>query len=143
MKISDEDKFQARLIIDSVYNEAGFKKTKEVVNSRKEQYVLCRQVCAYLIHKHLGSGQDNFRKGYLTLEAIGELISKIIRRKKTLDHATILHSIRTVRNLLTSKGQIANFAKSLVSGAELQYLASKHPETKYIKEIIKPLVSPV
>lgn len=58
-------------------------------STRKREYVYARQICCYLIAKYTS----------LSLGRIGEIFNG-------KDHATVLHSKKTIRNLMDSSKQI-------------------------------------
>lgn len=92
-------------IIDKVCNYFGKKRVEVLYKSRLRELVIVRQVIAYFMKKLI-----EIDKRPISQEGIGEVLG--------LNHATVLHSIRTVNNLMDSdkefKANIETLEKLLI-----------------------------
>lgn len=109
-ELSLNEKFKD-IILTLVFKHTGYDKETLKSRSRKRKQVEARQLNMYFLKKH-----TNY-----TLEIIGELFNR--------DHATVLHAVKTINNLIETNKEIRRLILTIKN--EIEIHIDENMTTKY------------
>jgi hypothetical protein len=108
--ISMGSKLHYLTILCCEFLEYPYSNIKKYQNSRLTVHKEARQIISYILRLFLNNGGEYFNKNYsfsYSFEDIGKCIGK--------DHSTIVHSIQTVKNLMSTEAIFKEYMYELIS----------------------------